>query len=169
MLLFWLDVKFQVYEKICTKLLLINFNNVYHCIWLVWRWVLIEIVLSSTTSHKRKSFICTWLLIIYLLCIYFLIQETSETIFHINLLLSRDTDVAKKLSRGISAYWTERPTAALGLMSGFAFTLQRGMTGTTGAVAVVCSGVTWWELRGQEMVPYLYHAWVRGARLRLLL
>lgn len=101
--------------------------------------------------------ICTWLL-------SFVTQEVSE-IFHVSLFLLRDSDVAEKLSRGISAYWPDRPIAALALMSGFAF--QRGMAGATGVVAVTCSGVTWPELSGEEMVPCLHRAWARGARLRL--
>lgn len=62
MLLFSLDVKFQVYEKICTKLLLINFNNVYGCILLVWTWVLYKKWIFLLTWHDRQDFNCTWAL-----------------------------------------------------------------------------------------------------------
>lgn len=54
MLLFLLDVKFQVYEKICTKLLLINFNMfiVVHCLG--------EPVSFLLTLHDKKDFDCAW-------------------------------------------------------------------------------------------------------------
>lgn len=84
---------------------------------------------SIPINITHEGLICTWLL-------NFIIRS-FKSYFSCKFLLSQDTDVAEKLSSDICAYWTEMPVAALGLMSDFVFTLQRRMTGMTGAVAVV--------------------------------
>lgn len=136
MLLFSLDVKFQVYEKICTKLLLINFNNVYGCILLVWTWVLYkgeyfcEHGMTGRISIARGH--------------WNLVPLIFKNVSHVDFLLSSDSNAAAIPFRTFLRTAGARRAAALchGLTWGFSFPhpTRNAREREQSAAAVPCEG-----------------------------
>lgn len=138
MLLFSLDVKFQVYEKICTKLLLINFNNVYGCILLVWTWVLYkgeyfcEHGMTGRISIARGH--------------WNLVPLIFKNVSHVDFLLSSDSDAAAIPFRTFLRTVGAHRAAALchGLTRGFSFPHPtRNARAGAGAGAERCCCALW--------------------------